>query len=115
MVCQVQYKINYNASNSMPKAIILNLVISNWIARETTVFCILISVLNEIKTVKNKIGWFFSKTGTTGLADKLSEKTTFLKENQLVLFTGFEDTTALEDKKGLTVFPLNRSCTLTRY
>ena len=31
---------------------------------------------------------------TTGLADKLSEKMTILEENMLVLFTGFEDTTA---------------------
>ena len=31
-------------------------------------------------------------------------KKTVLEENKLVLFTGFEDTTALEDKKGLTVF-----------
>ena len=29
---------------------------------------------------------------------------TVLEENKLVLFTGFEDTTALEDKKSLTVF-----------
>ena len=41
---------------------------------------------------------------TTVLAEKISEKTTVLEENKLVLFTGFEDTTALEDKKGLTVF-----------
>ena len=31
-------------------------------------------------------------------------KYTVLEENKLVLFTAFEDTTALEDKKGLTVF-----------
>ena len=39
---------------------------------------------------------------TTGLADKLSQKETL--ENWLVLFTGFEDMTVLEDKKGLTGF-----------
>ena len=40
----------------------------------------------------------------TTLKDKLSEKTTILEEIELGLFTGFEDTTALEDKKSLTVF-----------
>ena len=34
----------------------------------------------------------------------MSEKTTVLEEIELGLFTGFEDTTALEDKKSLTVF-----------
>ena len=34
------------------------------------------------------------------------QKTTFLEENELVLPTGFED------KKGLNVFPLNRSLTV---
>ena len=29
---------------------------------------------------------------------------TVLEENEQVLFTGFDDTTTLEDKKGLTVF-----------
>ena len=43
---------------------------------------------------------------TTTVEDKLSEKTSLLKEIELGLFTGFEDTTALEDKKSLTVFPL---------
>ena len=43
---------------------------------------------------------------TTTIEDKLSEKTTVLEEIELGLFTGFEDTTALEDKKSLTVFPL---------
>ena len=43
---------------------------------------------------------------TTTIEDKLSEKTTVLEEIELDLFTGFEDTTALEDKKSLTVFPL---------
>ena len=38
------------------------------------------------------------------MEDKLSEKTTVLEEIELGLFTGFEDTTALEDKKGQTVF-----------
>ena len=32
-------------------------------------------------------------------SDKLSEKTTVLEEIELDLFTGFEDTTALEDQK----------------
>ena len=32
--------------------------------------------------------------------------TTVLEEIELDLFTGFEDTTALDDKKSLTVFPL---------
>ena len=41
---------------------------------------------------------------TTTIEDKLSEKTTVLEEIELGLFTGFEDTTALEDKKSLTVF-----------
>ena len=41
---------------------------------------------------------------TTILADKSYEKTTVLEENEPVLFTGLEDTTALKDKKGLTVF-----------
>ena len=40
----------------------------------------------------------------TTIEDKLSEKTTILEEIELGLFTGFEDTTALEDKKSLTVF-----------
>ena len=40
----------------------------------------------------------------TVLADKLSEKMTILEEIWLVLFTGFEDTTASGDKKDLTVF-----------
>ena len=43
---------------------------------------------------------------TTPIKDKLSGKTTVLEEIELGLFTDFEDTTALEDKKGLTVFPL---------
>ena len=41
---------------------------------------------------------------TTTIEDKLSEKTTILEEIELGLFTGFEDATALEDKKSLTVF-----------
>ena len=41
---------------------------------------------------------------TTTAEDKLSEKPTVLEEIELGLFTGFEDTTALEDKKSLTVF-----------
>ena len=40
----------------------------------------------------------------TTIKDKLSEKTTVLEEIELGLFTGFEDTPALEDKKSLTVF-----------
>ena len=36
---------------------------------------------------------------TTTTEDKLSEKPTFLEEIELRLFNGFEDTTALEDKK----------------
>ena len=40
----------------------------------------------------------------TVLADKLSKKRTVLEEKLLVLYTGFEDTTAWEDKIGLTVF-----------
>ena len=41
---------------------------------------------------------------TTTIEDKLPEKTTILEEIELGLFTGFEDMTALEDKKSLTVF-----------
>ena len=41
---------------------------------------------------------------TTGSADQMSKKATILEENLLAVFTGFEDTTALEDKKDLTVF-----------
>ena len=37
---------------------------------------------------------------------QIIQKTTVLEEIELGLFTGFEDTTALEDKKSLTVFPL---------
>ena len=40
------------------------------------------------------------------------QKTTILEENELDLLYGFKDTTALEDKKGLTVFPLNSSLTV---
>ena len=47
-----------------------------------------------------------SSVGATILEDKLSEKTTVLEAIELGLFTGFEDTTALKDKKSLTVFPL---------
>ena len=47
-----------------------------------------------------------TKAETTTIEDKLSEKLTVLEEIELGLFTGFEDTTALEDKKSLTVFPL---------
>ena len=42
---------------------------------------------------------------TTTIEEKLSEKTTDLDEIELGLFTDFEDTTALEDKQSLTVFP----------
>ena len=45
-----------------------------------------------------------TKAETTTIEDKLSGKTTVLEEIELGLFTGFEDTTALEDKKSLTVF-----------
>ena len=38
------------------------------------------------------------------MEDKLSGKSTILEEIEPGLFTGFEDITALEDKKGLTVF-----------
>ena len=41
---------------------------------------------------------------TTTIKDKFFEKKTVLEENELGLFTGFEDTIASEDKKGLTVF-----------
>ena len=41
---------------------------------------------------------------TTTIEEKLSEKTTVLEEIELDLFTGFQYTTALEDKKSLTVF-----------
>ena len=47
-----------------------------------------------------------TKAETTTIGDKLSEKTTVLEEIELGLFNGFEDTTTLEDKKSLTVFPL---------
>ena len=52
---------------------------------------------------------------TTTIEDKLSEKTTVLEEIKLDLFTGFEDTTALEDKKCLTVFSATAvvCCTFT--
>ena len=43
-------------------------------------------------------------TEPTTIEDKLSEKTTVLEEIELGLFTGFEDTTTLEDKKSRTVF-----------
>ena len=43
-------------------------------------------------------------SGNDHIEDKLSEKTAALGEIELGLFTGFDDTTALEDKKGLTVF-----------
>ena len=43
---------------------------------------------------------------TTTIEDNLSEKTTVLEENELGWFTGFEDTTALEDNKSLTFFSL---------
>ena len=49
---------------------------------------------------------------TSGFADKLSGKMPILEEKWLVLFTGFEDTTALEDKKGVTVYPINLSLTI---
>ena len=45
-----------------------------------------------------------TKAETTTIEDKLSGKTTVLEEIELGLFTGFEDTTAFEDKKSLTVF-----------
>ena len=41
---------------------------------------------------------------TTVLADKMFEQTTILEENSLVVITGFEDTTTLEDKKGADRF-----------
>ena len=41
---------------------------------------------------------------TTTIKDKLSEKTIVVEEIKLGLFNGFEDATALEDKKSLTVF-----------
>ena len=40
----------------------------------------------------------------TTMEDKLSEKLTVLEEIEPGLFTGFEDTTALEDQKRLTIF-----------
>ena len=42
--------------------------------------------------------------GTTIGGQIIQKKTTILEEIELCLFTGFEDTTALEDKKSLTVF-----------
>ena len=41
---------------------------------------------------------------TTAIEDKFLEKATILEEIELGLFTGFGDTTVLEDKKSLTVF-----------
>ena len=41
---------------------------------------------------------------TTTIKDKLFKETTVLEEIELDLFTGFEDMTALEDKKCMTVF-----------
>ena len=52
---------------------------------------------------------------TTVLAKQISEKTTVLEENKLVLFAGFEDTTALEDKKGLTIFSAIAVVCCTRF
>ena len=43
-------------------------------------------------------------SGHDHFSRQIIQKTTFLEENEPVLFTGLEDTTALEDKKGLTVF-----------
>ena len=49
---------------------------------------------------------------TAILPDKLLKKSNILEENELVLIKGFDDTTPLEDLKGLTGFPLNRWVTV---
>ena len=51
-------------------------------------------------------------SGNDWFSGQIVQKKNNLDEKQLVLFTGFEDMTALEDKKGLNVFPLNRSLTV---
>ena len=43
-------------------------------------------------------------SGNDHFSGQIMRTTTVLEENEPVLFTGLEDTTALEDKKGLTVF-----------
>ena len=49
---------------------------------------------------------------TAGLAVKLSKKNNHYRGKLASLFTGFEDTTCLEDKKDLTIFSLNRLLTV---
>ena len=44
--------------------------------------------------------------GNNHYRGQIIQKTTVLEEIELGLFTGFEDMTALKDKKSLTVFPL---------
>ena len=43
-------------------------------------------------------------SGNDRFSGQIVGKKTILEENELILFTGFEDTTALEHKKGLTGF-----------
>ena len=43
-------------------------------------------------------------SGNDHFSGQIIQKKTVLEENEPVLFTGLEDTTALEDKKCLTVF-----------
>ena len=43
-------------------------------------------------------------SGNDHFSGQIIQKKTVLEENEPFLFTGLEDTTALEDKKGLTVF-----------
>ena len=45
-------------------------------------------------------------SGNNHYRGQIIQKMTVLEEIELCKFTGFEDTTALEDKKSLTVFPL---------
>ena len=58
--------------------------------------CRNLKLYNTVKSLYNTVNDRFS--------GHIVPKTTILKEKQLVLFTGFEDMTALEDKKGRTVF-----------
>ena len=75
----------------------------------------------DATTYKQFIIWHMQQTTansgaeTTTIEDKLSEKTTVLEEIELDLFTGFEDTTALEDKKSLTVFSAIAVVCCTRF
>ena len=71
---------------------------------------------NSSSTVNDQYsGHRFS--GNNHFSGQIIQKTTILEENEPVLFTGLEDTTALEDKKGLTVFSAKPvvDCTMPRH